>query len=78
MFSAKIQLLRLTIVLGFVVGTGLIGSGIILSFLRVPGTITVLLFGQAVEVAPVGICCISLGVVLIRGVVHQALASMRH
>jgi len=55
----------------------LICSGIVLSFLRVPGTITVLLFGQAVEIAPVGICCISLGVVLIRGVVHRALTSMR-
>jgi hypothetical protein len=76
-FPAKIRLLRLTIVLGFVVGIGPIGSGIILSYLRVPGTITVRLFRQVIEIAPVGICCIFLGVVLILGVVHLALKSLR-
>jgi len=43
-----------------VVGTWLIGVGVILTFLG----------------APVGICFVSLGVVLIRSIVQQALASL--
>ena len=64
--KAKIGVLRLTIILAFSLGAGLISLGIVLAFLSVPSTIRVLLFGQALEITPVGICCVSLGVVLIR------------
>jgi len=60
----EFALRRLATVWTLVVGTGLIGSGIVLSFLCVPGTTTVHVFGRAVEIASVGTCCIALGVVL--------------